>query len=184
LAGFQTSLIGRFWTCPQGVALDVIILATGFDAGTGGLTAIDIRGRDGRSLREEWTREVRTTLGLMIHGYPNLSATSAPYAPASAFCNAPTCLQHQVDWITHCIDHLRKTRRQVIEPSAEAEQSWIAHHDETAGETLVAKTKSWYTGANIEGKQNRLIGYIGGLPKYIEIWEEAKQRDYEGFEMA
>ncbi|MCC2658220.1 MAG: steroid monooxygenase [Panacagrimonas sp.] len=129
------------------IELDVIVLATGFDAGTGGLTGIDIRGRDGRSLRQEWKREVRTTMGLQIHGYPNLFTTSAPYAPAAAFCNAPTCLQHQVQWITDCIDHLVKNQRRVIEPAAETEQKWLAHHDELAAMTLVAKTKSWYTGA-------------------------------------
>jgi acetone monooxygenase len=166
------------------IELDVIVLATGFDAGTGGLTGIDIRGRDGRSLRQEWKREVRTTMGLQIHGYPNLFTTSAPYAPAAAFCNAPTCLQHQVQWITDCIDHLVKNQRRVIEPAAETEQKWLAHHDELAAMTLVAKTKSWYTGANIQGKQNRLLSYIGGVPAYREACENVKQRGYEGFEVA
>ena len=166
------------------IPLDVIILATGFDAGTGGLTAIDIRGRNGVSLREEWKGEVRTTMGLQIHGYPNLFTTSAPYAPAAAFCNAPTCLQHQVQWITECIDYMRKQGRRVIEPTADAEQRWLAHHDELADMTLVAKTKSWYTGGNVEGKQNRLLSYIGGLPAYREACEKVKEQDYEGFELA
>lgn len=166
------------------IELDVIVLATGFDAGTGGLTAIDIRGRGGRSLREEWKREVRTTMGLQIHGYPNLFTTSAPYAPAAAFCNAPTCLQHQVQWITDCIGHLVKNERRVIEPTAETEQQWLAHHDELAAMTLVAKTRSWYTGANIQGKQNRLLSYIGGVPAYREACEKVKEKNYEGFELA
>ncbi|WP_420464947.1 flavin-containing monooxygenase [Panacagrimonas sp.] len=166
------------------VSLDVIVLATGFDAGTGALTAIDIRGRGGRSLRDEWKREVRTTMGLQIHGYPNLFTTSAPYAPAAAFCNAPTCLQHQVQWITECIGYLRANGRKCIEPSAQAEQSWLTHHDELADQTLVAKTKSWYTGANIEGKHNRLLSYIGGVPAYREACEKVKQQHYEGFELA
>ena len=166
------------------IPLDVIILATGFDAGTGGLTAIDIRGRGGVSLREEWKKEVRTTMGLQIHGYPNLFTTSAPYAPASAFCNAPTCLQHQVQWITDCISHLREHDRHTIEPLAQTEQRWLDHHDELANLTLVAKTKSWYTGGNIEGKHNRLLGYIGGLPAYREACEKVKQQGYEGFELA
>jgi len=166
------------------IELDVIILATGFDAGTGGLTAIDIRGRDGVSLRQQWKSEVRTTMGLQIHGYPNLFTTSAPYAPAAAFCNAPTCLQHQVQWITDCISYLGEHGRTVIEPSADTERAWLAHHDELAGATLVAKTRSWYTGANIEGKPNRLLSYIGGLPAYREACEKVKEKEYEGFELA
>ena len=166
------------------IELDVIVLATGFDAGTGGLTAIDIRGRDGVSLREQWKTEVRTTMGLQIHGYPNLFTTSAPYAPAAAFCNAPTCLQHQVQWITECIAHLQKTGRRIIEPNAETEAAWLAHHDELAEQTLVAKTKSWYTGANVEGKPQRLLSYIGGVPAYREACEKVRQQDYEGFETA
>ena len=166
------------------IPLDVIVLATGFDAGTGGLTAIDIRGRGGRSLREEWKKEVRTTMGLQIHGYPNLFTTSAPYAPAAAFCNAPTCLQHQVQWITDCIEYLSRHDRKVIEATAEAEQRWLSHHDELANQTLVAKTRSWYTGGNIEGKHSRLLSYIGGVPAYREACEKVKQHDYEGFEVA
>ncbi|TDU31830.1 acetone monooxygenase [Panacagrimonas perspica] len=166
------------------IELDVIILATGFDAGTGGLTAIDIRGRDGVSLRQQWKSDVRTTMGLQIHGYPNLFTTSAPYAPAAAFCNAPTCLQHQVQWITDCIAYLGKHGRTVIEPSADTESAWLAHHDELAGATLVAKTRSWYTGGNIEGKPNRLLSYIGGVPAYREACEKVKEKDYEGFELA
>ena len=80
--------------------VDILVLATGFDAGTGALTRIDIRGRDGRSLKDEWSKEIRTTFGLQIHGYPNLFTTGAPFAPAAALCNMTTCLQHQVDWIT------------------------------------------------------------------------------------
>ena len=166
------------------IELDVIVLATGFDAGTGGLTAIDIRGRNGVSLRNEWKKDIRTTMGLQIHGYPNLFTTSAPYAPAAAFCNAPTCLQHQVQWITDCIAYLRKQGRRVIEPTAETEQRWLAHHDELASQTLVAKTKSWYTGANVEGKQQRLLSYIGGVPAYREACEKVKEGEYAGFEVA
>lgn len=166
------------------IELDVIILATGFDAGTGGFLAMDIRGRNGVSLRDEWKKEVRTTMGLQIHGFPNLFTTSAPYAPAAAFCNAPTCLQHQVQWITETIDYLRQHGRAVIEPTAETEQRWLTQHDELANMTLVAKTPSWYTGGNVAGKHKRLLSYIGGLPSYIEACEQVKQSDYAGFELA
>ncbi len=86
--------------------VDILILATGFDAGTGALTRIDIRGRDGHTLKDEWSKEITTMLGLQIHGYPNLFTTGAPLAPAAALCNMTTCLQHQVDWIIGCIGFL------------------------------------------------------------------------------
>ena len=83
--------------------------------------------------------------------------------------------------ISERVDYLRKTDRHVIEPMMETDDRWLAHHDELANATLVAKTKSWYTGANVEGKQNRLLGYIGGLPSYIEAYDKVKERGYEGF---
>ncbi|MDT0634488.1 NAD(P)/FAD-dependent oxidoreductase [Spectribacter hydrogenoxidans] len=164
--------------------LDVIILATGFDAGTGGLTGFDIRGRDGVALADQWSQEIRTTMGLQIHGYPNLFTTSAPFAPASAFCNAPTCLQQQVDWIADCIAYLERQGRRTIEPTPEMEQSWIDHHDELAAMTLIPRTKSWYTGANVAGKQQRLLGYIGGVNAYGQACEDLKAKGYEGFAIA
>ena len=86
---------------------DVLIFATGFDAGTGALTRMDIRGRGGRSLTEEWGRDIRTTMGLQIHGYPNLFTTATPLAPSAALCNMTTCLQQQAEWISDCIKYMR-----------------------------------------------------------------------------
>ncbi|GAC1622550.1 MAG: NAD(P)/FAD-dependent oxidoreductase [Nevskia sp.] len=164
--------------------LDVLILATGFDAGTGGLTSIDIRGRSGESLKEAWARDIRTTMGLQIHGYPNLLTSSAPFAPAASLCNAPTCLQQQVQWIADCIAFTRSKGARTIEPTEETERKWIAHHDELASVTLLAKTRSWYTGANVEGKQLRLLSYVGGVGAYGKLCDEVKSKDYEGFELA
>ena len=115
--------------------IDILILATGFDAGTGALTRIDIRGRDGRSLKDEWSKEIRTTLGLQIHGYPNLFTTGAPLAPAAALCNMTTCLQHQVDWITGCIGYLRAHGLAEIEPSRQTQDDWVKYHDDIANAT-------------------------------------------------
>ena len=110
---------------------DVIILAVGFDAGSGALSRIDIRGRDGRSLKDRWKDEIRTAMGL-VHGYPNLFTTGAPLAPSAALCNMTTCLQQQVDWITECIVYARKNSKQVVEATKEFEDNWVKHHDETA----------------------------------------------------
>ncbi len=161
--------------------LDVIILATGFDAGTGSLTRIDIRGRDGRSLTEEWGRDIRTTLGMQVHGYPNLFMTGAPLAPSAALCNMTTCLQQQVNWITECIRHMRSNNFTVIEPTVEKQNEWVDHHEEIANGTLVVKTNSWYMGSNVEGKPRRLLSYIGGVGAYKKKCDEVTESRYHGF---
>jgi len=162
------------------IELDMLIFATGFDAGTGALTGVDIRGRSGESLKELWSRGLRTTLGLQVHGYPNLFMTMAPMSPAAAFCNVPTCSQQQVDWIADTIDYVRAHGR-AIEPTAEFETQWVAHHDEVANMTLVPKTNSWYMGANIEGKERRLLAYAGGVGPYRDACNAVKAKQYEGF---
>ena len=174
---------------PQGIeladgtsyGLDVIILATGFDAGSGALTRIDIRGRDGRSLKEEWSRDIRTTMGLQVHGYPNLFTTGAPLAPSTALCNMTTCLQQQVEWISDCIAYLKKNHLKVIEPTKDAQDAWVAHHDEIANTTLVTKTNSWYMGSNVDGKPRRLLSYIGGVGTYRQKCDEVASSAYPGF---
>lgn len=161
--------------------LDIIVLATGFDAGTGALTRIDIRGREGRSLKEEWSKDIRTTMGLQIHGYPNLFTTGAPLAPSAALCNMTTCLQQQTEWISHCIRYLRSKNLKCIEPTRETEEQWIAHHEELANATLVSKTSSWYMGSNVEGKPRRLLSYIGGVGEYRKRCNEVAAKGYPGF---
>ena len=161
--------------------LDVVILATGFDAGTGALTQMNITGRDGRSLTEEWGKDIRTTMGLQIHGYPNLFTVGAPLAPSAAFCNMTTCLQQQVNWISDCIDYLEAQHKKTMEPTLEKQDAWVAHHDEVTSQTLVAKTSSWYTGANIEGKPSgRMLSYIGAS-EYKRMCDELAAGGYEGF---
>lgn len=163
--------------------VDVIIMAVGFDAATGALTRIDIRGRDGRSLKDEWSREVRTTMGLQVHGYPNLFITGSPLSPSAALCNMPTCLQQMVDWISDCIRYAQANGKQVIEPTAEFEDQWVRHHDETAAATLVVKTDSWYMGSNIDGKPRRLLSYIGGVGNFRKQCDEQAAAGYPGFAM-
>ncbi|EHR70060.1 putative flavoprotein involved in K+ transport [Burkholderiales bacterium JOSHI_001] len=161
--------------------VDVIILATGFDAATGALTRIDIQGRDGRSLKQEWKKEIRTAMGMQIHGYPNLFSTASPLAPSAALCNMTTCLQQQVDWVSDCIAYTRKNGKQVVEATKEFEDAWVKHHDETAAATLVMKTNSWYLGSNIEGKPRRLLSYIGGVGNFRRQCDEVAAKGYAGF---
>ena len=163
--------------------LDVIVMATGFDAGTGALTRIDIRGRDGRSLKEEWGRDIRTAMGLQVHGYPNLFTTGAPLAPSAALCNMTTCLQQQTEWISRCIAHLRAMDLRTIEASEALQDQWVRHHDELAEATLVTKTRSWYMGSNVDGKPRRLLSYIGGVGTYRQKCEAVATGGYQGFDL-
>ncbi|WP_433505391.1 flavin-containing monooxygenase [Pseudonocardia halophobica] len=190
LVGVKDNPIARIR--PEGVELadgsvhelDVIILATGFDAGTGALTRIDIRGREGRSLTEDWGRDIRTTMGLMVHGYPNMLTTAVPLAPSAALCNMTTCLQQQTEWITDTIRTLREQGRTVIEPTEAGEEAWIAHHEEVASATLVPKTHSWYLGSNVPGKPRRLLSYIGGVGQYRQKCDEEAAAGYPKFRIA
>ncbi len=168
-------------TSEQEYELDIIILATGFDAGTGSLSQMNIHGRNGQSLKEEWQRDIRSTMGLQVAGYPNLFTVAGPLAPATAFCNMTTCLQQQVDWITDCITFIRKQGKKVIDPTEAKQDEWVEHHDEVANSTLLMNTHSWYTGDNIEGKPRRLLSYIGGVGEYRRICDEVKDSGYQGF---
>jgi acetone monooxygenase len=162
---------------------DVIILATGFDAGSGALSRIDFRGRDNRSLKDQWQNEITTAMGLQVHGYPNLFTTGAPLAPSAALCNMTTCLQYQVNWITDCIDFALKNGKATVEVSQETQDAWVKHHDEVAAKTLVVKTDSWYMGSNVEGKPRRLLSYIGGVNTYHQKCDEIAENGYPGFDM-
>jgi len=167
----------------QEYPLDVVVLATGFDAGTGALSRMDVHGRDGRSLTELWNKDIRSALGLQVHGFPNLFTVAGPLAPSTAFCNMTTCLQQQVDWVTDAILYMRDHNIQSMEATAQREEEWVQHHDEVANMTLMMKTTSWYTGANIEGKPKRLLSYIGGVDAYRQICDEIKENGYPGFEL-
>ena len=187
LVGVRQNPIVRFR--PEGieladgtvVELDIVILATGFDAGTGTLTRIDIRGRDGRSLSDDWGQEIRTTMGLAKHGYPNLLTTAVPLAPSAALCNMTTCLQQQTEWITQAIRDLRADGLSVIEPTEQGEAAWVDHHDEIANATLVPRTHSWYMGSNVPGKPRRLLSYIGGVGAYRSRCLEEAEAGYPAF---
>ncbi|SFU20535.1 flavin-containing monooxygenase [Sedimentitalea nanhaiensis] len=174
---------------PQGVKLadgtvhelDVIIMAVGFDAGSGALTRINITGRNGMTIRDEWAKDIRTTMGLMKYGFPNFFMTGAPLAPSAALCNMTTCLQQQTEWIAGCIGYMRDSGQDMIEPTLETEDAWVAHHDETASANLISKTDSWYNGANIEGKPRRVLSYTGGVGTYRAKCEEIARSGYASF---
>ncbi|MGD9601838.1 MAG: flavin-containing monooxygenase, partial [Gammaproteobacteria bacterium] len=131
--------------------LDAIVFATGFDALTGPLTRLGIRGRDGQELKARWSHGPRTYLGVCTRGFPNLFMVTGPGSP-SVLGNMPTSIEQHVDWICGCIEHLRRTGATTVEPQADAEEQWGAHVKELADGTLFPQTDSWYMGANIPGK--------------------------------
>src|SRR5581483_3748062 len=128
-----------------------------------------------------WSRDIRTMMGVQIHGYPNLFASSVPLAPGAALCNAPTCIQQQSDWISDAIRYVRERGCSIMEPTKEGEEAWVAHCDETAAETLFDTTSSWYSGSNVEGKPARLLPYTGGVGVYREKCDEVAREGYPGF---
>ncbi|WP_253443883.1 NAD(P)/FAD-dependent oxidoreductase [Halomonas sp. Y3] len=164
--------------------VDVIILATGFDAGSGALTRIDIRGKEGRALKEEWSQEIRTAMGLQVHGYPNLFTTGAPLAPSAALCNMTTCLQQQVGWIADIIQFARDQHKSVVEPTKEFQDAWVEHHDQVTNQTLFPRVDGWYMGTNVPGKPRRLLSYCGGVNDYNRRCAELAEKKYPGFAFA
>jgi cation diffusion facilitator CzcD-associated flavoprotein CzcO len=164
----------------QEFAADAIVFATGFDAMTGALLGIDIRGRNGMRLRERWSEGPRTYLGLGVTGFPNFFTVTGPGSPSVLTNMLPTIEQH-VDWIADALGYLRARGLSRIEPSAQAEDEWGAHVGELAGRTLRHTCGSWYLGVNIPGKPRVFMPYIGGFPRYIGKCNEVASRGYEGF---
>jgi cation diffusion facilitator CzcD-associated flavoprotein CzcO len=160
--------------------LDVLVLATGFDAITGGLTSIDIRGTQGETLREKWAKGVRAHLGMAAAGFPNLLFVYGPQSP-NAFANGPTCAELQGDWIAGLLDHVRQRDWKRFEATAPAEEAWRAQVIEMASGTLFPRADSWYLGANIPGKPREMLSFAGGLSTYMAKCNESAERGYEGF---
>ncbi len=160
--------------------LDAIIFATGFDAMTGPVLAIDIQGRQGASLRERWADGPRTYLGLAVAGFPNLFTITGPGSP-SVLSNMMVSIEQHVDWIADCLARMEADGRRTIEATEEAQHFWVAHVDEVAGMTLMPQANSWYMGANVPGKPRVFMPYIGGVGTYRTICDDVAADDYRGF---
>jgi cyclohexanone monooxygenase len=163
--------------------VDAIVFATGFDAVTGALAAIDIRGRDGLALKEKWEAGPRTYLGIMSAGFPNLFLITGPGSP-SVLSNMIVSIEQHVEWLTDCIRHMQHRQMHVIEPTADAEDAWVEHVNKAAHRTLYPAASSWYMGANIPGKPRVFMPYIGGVGRYRQECEEIAAKGYEGFRLA
>ncbi|MBI1199027.1 MAG: NAD(P)-binding protein [Phenylobacterium sp.] len=166
-------------TSKQTYEVDAIVYAIGFDAMTGALSKIDIRGRGGASLHERWAAGPRTYLGLMIAGFPNMFIVTGPGSP-SVLCNMAVAIEQHVEWISDCIAWMGERQMGRIEATETAQDEWVAHVNEVADGTLFPKANSWYMGANVPGKPRVFMPYIGGFPVYREKCEEVATRGYEG----
>ncbi len=167
-------------TRAQEYAVDAIVFATGFDAMTGALAAIDIRGRGGEALKEKWAAGPRTYLGLMSAGFPNLFMITGPGSP-SVLSNMIVSIEQHVDWLTDCLAYLRDRQMTSIEPTQQAEDSWVAHVNEVGDRTLYPRAASWYMGANVPGKPRVFMPYVGGVGTYRQECADIAAQGYAGF---
>ena len=156
--------------------LDVIIYATGFDAVSGPLTRIDIRGEGGQTFKDKWADGPRSYLGIPTAGFPNFFV-----AASTAFCNYTVCAEMIVEWIADCIGHMRDKKLSSIAPTLQAEQEWVDHASEIASQTLLTDTESWFMGANIPGKARALLLYANTVPEYRKRCQAAADGGYKEF---
>ncbi|MED4750763.1 NAD(P)/FAD-dependent oxidoreductase [Brevibacillus choshinensis] len=162
--------------------LDILVFATGYDAMTGPLLKMDIRGKNGLPLKEKWAEgaRVKTYLGIATAGFPNMFMITGPESP-SVLSNMPVSIEQHVEWIADCIQYLRDHGKDCIEPKSDAEDDWSKHCWDVANSTLFTKAESWYTGANIKEKPVGFPIYLGGVGNYRQICTDIAAKGYEGF---
>ncbi|HEX6478431.1 MAG TPA: NAD(P)/FAD-dependent oxidoreductase [Ktedonobacteraceae bacterium] len=171
---------GGLRTRDAGYELDAIVFATGFDAMTGALLNMNVRGKNGQVLKEKWAAGPRTYLGVMTSGFPNLFIITGPGSP-SVLSNMTVSIEQHVEWISDCLKYMLEHHFSSIEPTDEAENSWVAHVNEVANLTLFPLANSWYLGANIPGKPRIFMPYVGGVGNYRNMCQQIAEKGYEGF---
>jgi cation diffusion facilitator CzcD-associated flavoprotein CzcO/acetyl esterase/lipase len=164
----------------ESVPVDIIVFATGFDAVTGAITAVDIRGRNDLALKDKWANGPQTYLGLAMTGFPNLFMITGPGSP-SVLSNMTVSIEQHVDWVLDCIDHLNASGLDAIEPTETAEAGWMQHVDDCGAITLFPTANSWYMGANVPGKPRVFLPYCAGVDFYRASCDEVVACDYLGF---
>ncbi|HEY8478421.1 MAG TPA: NAD(P)/FAD-dependent oxidoreductase [Spirillospora sp.] len=169
-------------TSQEEFAFDIIVFATGFDAMTGALLAIDVRGRGGRRLADVWAEGPRTYLGIAVAGFPNLFTITGPGSP-SVLSNMTVSIEQHVEWVSDAIAAMRAAGKRTMEATAEAQDAWTRHVDEVARATLYPAADSWYMGANVPGKPRVFMPYPGGVGTYRQQCEEIAAAGYEGFDL-
>lgn len=169
-------------TSKRSLHFDVIVYATGFDAMTGAIVAVDFEGRDGVTLKNKWAAGPSTYLGLMTVGFPNFFMITGPGSP-SVLSNMVVSIEQHVDWIIDCIAFLDRHRFTQIEPTPRAQEGWDQHVADCGAITLLPSTDSWYMGANVPGKPRMLLPYIAGVDRYRAVCNEVVESDYLGFHL-
>ena len=170
-------------TAHEAFTFDAIVFATGFDAVTGAITAVDITGRDDAALKDKWADGPQTYLGLTTAGFPNLFLITGPGSP-SVLSNMAVSIEQHVDWVLDCLGHLRAHGFAAIEPTATAEAGWTQHVNDCADITLFPAANSWYMGANVPGKPRVFLPYPAGVDFYRATCDEVVARDYLGFKLS
>jgi cation diffusion facilitator CzcD-associated flavoprotein CzcO len=160
--------------------LDMLILATGFDSGTGAMLQVNVIGRDGVKLSDKWSSGPVTYLGLMAAGFPNLFMIAGPGSP-SIRSTVIVSIEQQIEWLGELIEHLEVSGLTTIEAGTAAEESWTRHVAETADRTLLTHDDTQYVGSNVPGKPRVYLAYAGGVNVYERILHDVRDRDYEGF---
>jgi cyclohexanone monooxygenase len=161
--------------------LDSLVFATGFDAMTGALLAVDIRGRADRNLHDEWKDGPKNYLGLSIPRFPNFFMITGPGSP-SVLTNMVASIEQHVEWITDCLCHLRSNSVTTIEAEVDAANAWVSHVNFVASRTLFPTCNSWYLGANIPGKP-RIFMPLPGFPEYAQFCATVADEGYQGFRL-
>ncbi|MDG2004024.1 MAG: NAD(P)/FAD-dependent oxidoreductase [Novosphingobium sp.] len=164
-------------------SLDVLIFATGFDAMTGPLLRMNVKGVGGTSLNEEWADGPHNYLGLMVAGFPNLFSVTGPGSPSVLTNMIPSVEQH-IDWIADCLEHLVAHGLERIEATPTAQEEWGEEVRRAASHSLFLKADSWYMGANVPGKPRVILPYMGGFSNYAERCEEIARGGYPGFTLS
>ena len=165
----------------EDVDVDCIVFATGFDAMTGALNNIAVRGRGGMTLRKKWAEGPRTYLGLGVADFPNFFVITGPGSP-SVLTNMVVSIEHHVDWIADCLEFLRSNGHDTIEPTDEVVEQWVTYVNMVGDLTLFPTCNSWYLGANIPGKK-RVFMPLPGFPPYAAMCEGIAEAGYQGFEV-
>ena len=176
-----TAITGKgIQTTVESMEFDAIVFATGFDAMTGAIVAVDINGRDGLSLKQKWAEGPRTYLGLTTVGFPNCFLITGPGSP-SVLSNMMVSIEQHVDWVSDTLDHMRRAGLETIEPTGTAEAGWVQHVNDCADITLFPQANSWYMGANVPGKPRVFLPYVGGVDRYRRACDEVVEQGYLGF---
>ena len=166
-------------TTDNAYEVDVLIFATGFDAMTGSILKVDIRGRSNLSIRDKWSAGPRTYLGLSVPGFPNMFMVSGPGSP-SVLTNMIVSIQQHVEWISDCIAWMDETSHKTIEATVSAEANWVEHVNAIAHKTLFPSCNYWYLGANVPGK-TRVFMPLLGFPGYVRRCDKVASENYDGF---